>query len=62
MPETLRPSRARWVLLPLVIAILLSPIWFFRYLPLLDYLDPLARTYILAHLDDPAYAGFCRAA
>ncbi|MGH6629577.1 MAG: hypothetical protein ACREB3_07585, partial [Burkholderiales bacterium] len=62
MPEPLPWSRARWVLLALVIAILLSPIWFFRYLPLVDYPDHLARAYILAHLDDPAYAGFYRAA
>ena len=36
-------------------ASLLLPLWVVRYPPLLDYPDHLARSFIIFHLDDPAY-------
>jgi hypothetical protein len=36
-------------------ASLLLPLWAVRYPPLLDYPDHLARSFIIFHLDDPAY-------
>jgi hypothetical protein len=36
-------------------ALLLLPLWFVRYPPLLDYPDHLARSFIIFHLDDPTY-------
>jgi len=35
--------------------LLLLPMWIVRYPPLLDYPDHLARSFIVAHLNDPAY-------
>lgn len=51
------------VLVALIGAALLLPVWLVRYPPLLDYPNHLARSFVLAHLDDPAFhfRGFYRA-
>lgn len=63
MVDSPRNDGLRTVLLALICAALLLPIWLVQYPPLLDYPNHLARTFILAHLDDPAYQfrGFYRA-
>jgi hypothetical protein len=38
-----------------LVMLLLLPLWIVRYPPLLDYPDHLARSFIIFHLDDPAY-------
>ena len=43
------------LLLVLLAIALLLPLWIVRYPPLLDYPDHLARSFIVAHLNDPAY-------
>lgn len=48
-------GRSKIALLALICAALLLPIWLVRYPPLLDYPNHLARTFILVHLNDPAY-------
>ncbi len=47
----------------LIGAALLLPVWLVRYPPLLDYPNHLARSFVLAHLNDPAFhfRGFYRA-
>lgn len=39
----------------LLACLLLAPIWSVKYPPLLDYPNHLARTFVLAHLHDPAF-------
>src|SRR5438552_590925 len=39
----------------LIGAALLLPVWLVRYPPLLDYPNHLARSFVLAHLNDPAF-------
>src|SRR5690349_9210690 len=36
-------------------AMLLTPIWIVAFPPLLDYPNHLARSFVLAHLNDPAF-------
>lgn len=43
------------VLVVLLGALLLLPIWLVRFLPLLDYPNHLARAFVLAHLHDPTF-------
>jgi len=43
------------LLVAFVATLLLLPLWIDRYPPLLDYPDHLARSFIIFHLDDPAY-------
>ena len=56
-------SRRQLLILLALCGALLLPIWLVQYPPLLDYPNHLARTFILTHLDDPAYQfrGFYRA-
>jgi hypothetical protein len=58
-----RTTMPRLLLLVLIAAALLLPIWLVRYPPLLDYPNHLARSFVLYHLNDPAYhfRGFYRA-
>src|ERR1700682_1111361 len=57
--STLHSSRAhagfRWVVLLIFAATLLLPIWVVEFPPLLDYPNHLARPFVLAHLNDPAF-------
>lgn len=44
------------LLLMIVLGVsLLAPIWAVRFVPVVDFPNHLARTFVLAHLDDPAY-------
>ena len=52
-------TAAKWLLPILFALVLLVPLWMFPHLPLVDYPNHLARAFVLAHLDDPAY-GFQR--
>jgi hypothetical protein len=45
----------RLVAVLILAAILLVPIWSVAFPPLLDYPNHLARSFVLAHLADPAY-------
>jgi hypothetical protein len=45
----------RILLLALIAVALLFPVWLVRYPPLLDYPNHLARSFVLAHLHDPAF-------
>ena len=55
-------NNTRWrngrlgLLLPLLVAALLAPIWTVRYIPAGDYPNHLASAFVLAHLDDPRFA------
>jgi len=53
----------RILLMGLIGTALLLPVWLVRYPPLLDYPNHLARGFVLAHLNDPAFhfRGFYRA-
>ncbi len=53
----------RFVAVLILAAALLAPIWSTAFPPLLDYPNHLARSFVLAHLGDPAFAfsGFYRA-
>jgi hypothetical protein len=56
--EPRAPSQSRLAALPMVVcaaALLLAPIWLVAYPPLLDYPNHLARVFVLAHLQDPAF-------
>jgi hypothetical protein len=59
--QPIPPSRARAALFGAVLfflviaAFLVAPIWVVDYPPLLDYPNHLARSFVLAHLGDPAY-------
>jgi hypothetical protein len=46
----------RWAGLLLLAAMLLAPIWFVEFPPLLDYPNHLARAFVLAHLNDPHFS------
>src|SRR5260370_10811408 len=46
----------RLVALLILAAALLAPIWSAAFPPLLDYPNHLARSFVLAHLSDPAFA------
>jgi hypothetical protein len=48
-------NRCRVHLILVAALALLLPLWIVRYPPLLDYPDHLARSFIVFHLDDPAY-------
>ena len=55
-----RPARAakktfRFVAIILLATALLAPIWIVTFPPLLDYPNHLARSFVLAHLNDPAF-------
>ncbi len=57
-PPIKRPLKSKAgvvVLLAVVAATLILPVWIVQYPPLLDYPDHLARTFILSHLHDSAY-------
>ena len=60
MPST---KLLRVVMVALIGAILLVPVWLVQYPPLLDYPNHLARSFVLAHLNDRAFHfhGFYRA-
>src|ERR1700724_3108701 len=45
----------RFVLILMPAAALLAPIWMVEFPPLLDYPNHLARSFVLAHLNDPAF-------
>src|SRR3981081_892230 len=45
----------RLVLILIVAVALLAPIWSVRFPPLLDYPNHLARSFVLAHLNDPKF-------
>src|ERR1700692_2352078 len=45
----------RFVLILILAAALLAPIWMVEFPPLLDYPNHLARSFVLAHLNDPAF-------
>lgn len=49
------PPIGKALLVVLLAALLLLPLWVVRYPPLLDYPDHLARAFILVHLKDPSY-------
>lgn len=54
--NALKLNRFRTLLLVgTLVMLLLLPLWIVRYPPLLDYPDHLARSFIIFHLDDPAY-------
>lgn len=55
MAPTPKPERKRMVLAALICAALLLPIWMVPYPPLLDYPNHLARSFVLSHLNDPAF-------
>lgn len=44
-----------WVTVCFIAVLLLAPIWGFRYVPLVDYPNHLARSFVLAHLHDPGF-------
>jgi hypothetical protein len=55
-----RPARAakktlRFVAIIILATALLAPIWIVTFPPLLDYPNHLARSFVLAHLNDPAF-------
>jgi hypothetical protein len=45
----------RFALILILAAALLAPIWMVEFPPLLDYPNHLARSFVLAHLDDPVF-------
>src|SRR5258708_15300032 len=45
----------RPVMILILAAALLTPIWMVEFPPLLDYPNHLARSFVLAHLNDPAF-------
>src|ERR1700681_2421131 len=45
----------RWVVLPIFAAMLVLPVWIVAFPPMLDYPNHLARSFVLAHLNDPAF-------
>src|ERR1700730_8772899 len=45
----------RFVLILMLAAALLAPTWIVTFPPLLDYPNHLARSFVLAHLNDPAF-------
>jgi hypothetical protein len=47
---------ARLVVIPILAALLLAPIWAAAFPPLLDYPNHLARAFVLAHLRDPGFS------
>lgn len=49
------PTLMRLAAILILAAMLLVPIWSVAFPPLLDYPNHLARSFVLAHLDDPAY-------
>jgi hypothetical protein len=55
MTSTSKAAALRVLLLVLIAAALLLPLWLVRYPPLLDYPDHLARSFVLFHLNDPAF-------
>jgi hypothetical protein len=63
VPSTFKTTLLRVLLMALIGAALLLPVWLVRYPPLLDYPNHLARSFVLAHLNDPAFhfRGFYRA-
>jgi hypothetical protein len=63
VPSTSSTTPLRVLLMALIGAALLLPVWLVRYPPLLDYPNHLARSFVLAHLNDPAFhfRGFYRA-
>ncbi|MFQ5778647.1 MAG: hypothetical protein ACE5IP_11640 [Terriglobia bacterium] len=55
-PSSAASSRYRTALLLFLLgAFLLTPIWLVDYPPLVDYPNLLARTFVLAHLEDPTF-------
>jgi hypothetical protein len=57
-PRIQRPPQSKAgvvVLLAIVAAVLVLPIWIVQYPPLLDYPNHLARSFVLSHLHDGAY-------
>jgi hypothetical protein len=60
-PKTASPQSVpagtilRWIAILILAAALLAPIWSGVFPPLLDYPNHLARSFILAHLNDPAF-------
>jgi hypothetical protein len=55
MRQFILPSWARYGLVTLLFIILLMPLWLVKFPPLLDYPNHLARIFVLAHLNDPAF-------
>ena len=55
-PSILTGSFARPVVISILAALLLAPIWIAAFPPLLDYPNHLARAFVLAHLRDPAFS------
>lgn len=53
-PPFMRPA-FRVAFLLVLAAMLLAPIWIVAFPPLLDYPNHLARSFVLAHLNDPAF-------
>jgi hypothetical protein len=51
---SMRPA-LRLVLLLILAAVLVAPIWIVAFPPLLDYPNHLARSFVLSHLNDPAF-------
>ena len=47
--------RFRWIVVLIFAAMLVLPIWIVEFPPLLDYPNHLARSFVLAHLNDPAF-------
>src|SRR4030081_3912698 len=60
-PETgfpqpsLLTNMPRLVAILILVAALVAPIWIVAFPPLLDYPNHLARSFVLAHLNDPAF-------